>query len=245
MDTATGLWIVLACAVAALVYGGWAIRSVLAAPAGNARMQEIAAAIQEGAAAYLEPAIQDHRYRRASVVDDHHRRRLPELGSAAGLRHRRGSLRCGRLHRHERVGARQRPHRGSVAQRLGAGSGDRVQVGRLDRHARRRPRAHRHRRLLRPAVGDRFDVNDAEANPRHRRSARSRSRSARRPSRSSPVSAAASSPRVRTSAATWSARSRPAFPKMIPATPPRSPTTWATTSATAPVWRPTCSKPTS
>ncbi|MBL8782819.1 MAG: sodium-translocating pyrophosphatase [Alphaproteobacteria bacterium] len=53
MDTATGLWIVLACAVAALVYGGWAIRSVLAAPAGNARMQEIAAAIQEGAAAYL------------------------------------------------------------------------------------------------------------------------------------------------------------------------------------------------
>ena len=53
MDTATGLGIVLACAVAALVYGAWAIRSVLAAPAGNARMQEIAAAIQEGAAAYL------------------------------------------------------------------------------------------------------------------------------------------------------------------------------------------------
>jgi len=53
MDTASGLWIVLGCAVAALVYGGWAIRSVLAAPAGNARMQEIAAAIQEGAAAYL------------------------------------------------------------------------------------------------------------------------------------------------------------------------------------------------
>jgi K(+)-stimulated pyrophosphate-energized sodium pump len=53
MDTATGLWIVLACAVAALVYGGWAIRSVMAAPAGNARMQEIAAAIQEGASAYL------------------------------------------------------------------------------------------------------------------------------------------------------------------------------------------------
>jgi len=53
MDTATALWIVLACALAALLYGGWAIRSVLAAPAGNARMQEIAAAIQEGASAYL------------------------------------------------------------------------------------------------------------------------------------------------------------------------------------------------
>ncbi len=47
------LEIVLACGVLALLYGLWTIRSVLNLPAGNARMQEIAAAIQEGAAAYL------------------------------------------------------------------------------------------------------------------------------------------------------------------------------------------------
>lgn len=36
-----------------IVYGIWAIRSVMSASPGNARMQEIAAAIQEGATAYL------------------------------------------------------------------------------------------------------------------------------------------------------------------------------------------------
>ncbi|PKU25561.1 sodium-translocating pyrophosphatase [Telmatospirillum siberiense] len=44
---------VLACGVLALVYGVYAGRAVLSAPAGNARMQEIAAAVQEGARAYL------------------------------------------------------------------------------------------------------------------------------------------------------------------------------------------------
>src|SRR5476651_167423 len=47
------LELVLAAGVLALLYGAWTIRSVLSLSPGNARMQEIAQAIQEGAAAYL------------------------------------------------------------------------------------------------------------------------------------------------------------------------------------------------
>jgi K(+)-stimulated pyrophosphate-energized sodium pump len=47
------LLLVLACGVLALLYGGLTIASVLKQSTGTPRMQEIAAAIQEGAAAYL------------------------------------------------------------------------------------------------------------------------------------------------------------------------------------------------
>jgi len=49
----TALVFALACAVAALVYGGWSISWIMAKPTGNERMREIAAAIQTGAQAYL------------------------------------------------------------------------------------------------------------------------------------------------------------------------------------------------
>src|SRR5437763_16029307 len=50
----TALWLIVLCGVLSIVYAVWAIRSVLAADAGSARMQEIAAAVREGAQAYLK-----------------------------------------------------------------------------------------------------------------------------------------------------------------------------------------------
>ena len=48
------LWVIVGCGVLAVLYGIWATGSVLRSDAGNARMQEIAAAVREGAQAYLK-----------------------------------------------------------------------------------------------------------------------------------------------------------------------------------------------
>ncbi|HEY3809744.1 MAG TPA: sodium-translocating pyrophosphatase [Steroidobacteraceae bacterium] len=53
MDATNWLWVAIAAGVIAVLYGVVSVRSILALPAGNARMQEIAAAIQTGAKAYL------------------------------------------------------------------------------------------------------------------------------------------------------------------------------------------------
>jgi K(+)-stimulated pyrophosphate-energized sodium pump len=50
----TALWVIIACGLLSIVYGAWATQSVMAADAGNQRMQEIAAAVREGAQAYLK-----------------------------------------------------------------------------------------------------------------------------------------------------------------------------------------------
>ncbi len=57
------VWFVVLCGLLSIAYAIWATRSVLAADQGNARMQEISAAIREGAQAYLS-----RQYRTIAIV---------------------------------------------------------------------------------------------------------------------------------------------------------------------------------
>ncbi|MBV8308226.1 MAG: sodium/proton-translocating pyrophosphatase, partial [Gammaproteobacteria bacterium] len=53
MDATQWLWAAIAAGVLAVLYGVFSMTAILRLPAGNARMQEIAAAVQAGAKAYL------------------------------------------------------------------------------------------------------------------------------------------------------------------------------------------------
>src|SRR5215475_14845417 len=54
MHFMTALWVIVGAGLLAVVYGVWAIRSVMASDAGSQKMQEISAAVREGAQAYLK-----------------------------------------------------------------------------------------------------------------------------------------------------------------------------------------------
>src|SRR4051794_9599964 len=53
MEASNWLWLAIAAGLIAVLYGIFSMMSILKLPAGNARMQDIAAAIQAGAKAYL------------------------------------------------------------------------------------------------------------------------------------------------------------------------------------------------
>ena len=233
------IYLVILCGLIAIAYAGWAAREVLAADAGSARMQEIAAAIQEGATAYLR-----RQYMTIGIVGVVVFIIVAwllgitvaigfligaVLSGAAGFAGMMVSVRANV--RTAQASSQSLAAGLAIAFRSGAITGMLVAGFALLGVS------------VYYLILTHFAGYAAER-PRRRSTRWSRSASAPRSSRSSPVSAAASSPRAPTSAPTSSARSRPAFRRMIPATRRRSPTTSATTSAIAPAWPPTCSRPT-
>jgi K(+)-stimulated pyrophosphate-energized sodium pump len=129
-----GLILALSCAVIAILYGLWSASWINSRPAGNERMQQIAGAIQEGARAYL-----NRQYMTIGIAGAV---LFVVIGiflgwhTAIGFLIGRGPVRCRGLHRHERLGARQRAHRRSRALGHRPGDGRRVPRRRHHRHAR-------------------------------------------------------------------------------------------------------------
>ena len=91
MNPTTVLWLSLGAAALAVLYGIFTVRWVLSQPAGNARMQEIAAAHPGGRQGLHEPPVHDDRHRRRRAV------RGPRLRSSVGKRpSASSSARCSR-----------------------------------------------------------------------------------------------------------------------------------------------------
>jgi K(+)-stimulated pyrophosphate-energized sodium pump len=228
----TALWLIVLCGALSIVYAIWATVSVMKADAGSPRMQEIAAAVREGAQAYLR-----RQYATIAVVGVVIFALLAYLlgilvaggfaigsilSGAAGFIGMnvsvRANVRTAQAATTSLAGGLELAFKaGAITGMLVAGLallGVTLYFGFLTFSLHLAPDS---RTVVDAMVALGFGA--------------------------SLISAAASSPKVPTSAATSSARSRPESLKTIRATRPPSPITSVTTSAIAQAWRPICSKP--
>jgi K(+)-stimulated pyrophosphate-energized sodium pump len=231
----TTLWLIVLCGVLALVYAIWATISVMGADPGNEKMQEIAAAIREGAQAYLR-----RQYTTIAVVGvviflivGYFLGWLVGVGFAVGAVL---SGAAGFIGMNISVRANVRTAQAAISSLAGglelafrAGAITGLLVAGLA--------------LLGVTLYFGFLTGTLHLAPNDRTVVDSMVALGFGASLISHDWAAASSPKGPTLAAIWSAKSRPAFPKTIHAIRPPSPTMSVTMSAIAPAWPPTCSKP--
>ena len=220
------VWFALLCGIGAVFYGWKSSQWITGLDAGNARMQEIAAAIQAGAKAYL-----NRQYRTIAIVGVVLFLVIgfvPSLGWPTAIGFAVGALLSGAA---GFIGMNvsvqcQRPDGGSIHATASAKgltlafNAAALITGMLVAGFALCWAWLGFYYLLLSGVGTdtlRYGPSDRIVVLQLARSALGFG--ARRSSRSSRVSAAASSPRALTSAPTWSARSKPAFPKTIPRNP--------------------------
>ena len=82
MDATTWLWLAIGAGVLAVAYGVVSMLQINALPAGNARMQEISGAIQQGAAREVDYVHGDDALAQLAAGDGHAGLHLATLGKS-------------------------------------------------------------------------------------------------------------------------------------------------------------------